>query len=116
VRLRSKIIFKIREVTIDEYDNEDDGFNIRLDNKPIVRESGTIISSSTKGNNLIDDLTSIFAGVSTIPSNPVPVTNNINDIFGLGQFTMTETKQSENKNDIFMNFENVILLNTRLYQ
>ena len=109
----------IREVTIDEYDNEEDGFNIRLDNKPILRDTTntttTTQTTTSKGNNLIDDLTSIFAGVTTLPttSNPVPVTNNINDIFGLGQFTMPETKQTEPKNDLFMNFGNVILLNTR---
>jgi hypothetical protein len=66
-----------------------------------------------KSNNLMDDITSIFGGVS-VNTNPVPVTNNINDIFGLSGLTMpVETKQTETKNDLFMNFGNVLYYNIR---
>jgi hypothetical protein len=95
-------------VTIDEYDNEEDGINIKLDSKPLVRDTNSnAVKNAPKGNNLIDDITSIFGSVTVNP-NPVPVTNTMNDIFG--QFN---NNNNEPKNNLFMNFGNVILINNR---
>jgi hypothetical protein len=75
----------------------------------LVRDtSSNAISSTLKGNNLIDDITSIFGSVTNNPK-PVPVANTMNDIFG--QFN---NNNNEPKNDLFMNFGNVILINNRL--
>ena len=96
--------------------------NIKLDNKPVIRDNTgnngfsngmniTPTSQQTKSSNLIDDLTSIF-GSSSVVNNPTPVNSNINDIFGSNLFSMPDTKPvvtEQPKNDIFFNFGNVIL-------
>jgi hypothetical protein len=90
LRSQSKyLIFNLRELTVEEYDNEEDstGFiikfnkntinNVSAPNNNLTNNSETL--TSNKNANLIDDFSSIFGGTSETKVNN---NTNINNIFG----------------------------------